>query len=324
MTRMTVIGATQAGLAEEMRRDPTVWILGEDVQDGGVYLQYRGFFEEFGGTRVVSTPISEGMIVNVGLGAAITGTRPIIEIRIADFVLCAMDELINQIAKIRYMFGGQTRVPLVVRMPYGLHGFSAAQHSQSHEAWFVHTPGLVVVAPATAADAKGLMKSAVRCDDPVVFFETRALWSTEEEVPPGDWVVPIGKAHLARSGRDVTLVSWSSIVPVALEAAEQLGKDGISVEVIDLRTLWPWDTEAVLESVGRTGRLVVAHQAVKVGGFGAEIAAVVSESLGRTLRSPVVRVGAPRIPVPYSPPLEGAYRVTKEKLIGGIRQAMAP
>ena len=209
MVGMTLIEATQTGLAEEMRRDPNVWVLGEDVREGGVYFQYLGFVDEFGGERVVSTPISEGMIMNVGLGAAITGTRPVVEIRIADFILCAMDELINQVAKIRYMFGGQTQVPLVVRLPCGLSGYSAAQHSQSHEAWFVHTPGLVVVAPATATDAKGLMKAAVRCDDPVVFFEPRSLWGTSEEVPADDSTVPIGEARLARRGTDATLVTWS-------------------------------------------------------------------------------------------------------------------
>jgi pyruvate dehydrogenase E1 component beta subunit len=320
---MTLIEATQAGLAEEMRRDQTVWVLGEDLQDGGVYLQYRGFFDEFGGNRVVSTPISEGMIMNVGLGAAITGTRPVVEIRIADFILCAMDELINQVAKIRFMFGGQTLVPLVVRMPSGLSGFSAAQHSQSHEAWFVHTPGLVVVAPATASDAKGLMKAAIRCDDPVLFFEARGLWSSAEEVEPGDWTVPIGKARVARPGDQVTVVAWSSAVTVALEAAEQLAEEGVSVEVIDLRSLWPWDTEAVLASVTRTGRLVVAHEAVQVGGFGAEICAVVAERLGGSLKGPLGRVGAPRVPVAYSPPLESVYRISKDKVAAEVRRVMA-
>ncbi len=323
MTGMSLIAATQAGLAEEMRRDPSVWILGEDVQEGGVYFQYRGFLDEFGAERVVSTPISEGMIMGVGLGAAITGTRPVVEIRIADFILCAMDELINQVAKIRYMFGGQTHVPLVVRMPCGLSGFSAAQHSQSHEAWFVHTPGLVVVAPATATDAKGLMKAAVRCDDPVVFFEPRSLWATTEDVPDDDCTVPIGEARLARRGTDVTLVTWSTTLPAALAAAERAGEEGLSVEVVDLRTLWPWDTETVLGSVRHTGRLVVAHEAVKVGGFGAEICAFVAERLGGDLKSPVGRVGAPRTPVPYSPPLEDAYRVTEEKVIQEIRRVTA-
>lgn len=322
MTGMSLIAATQAGLAEEMRRDPSVWVLGEDVQEGGVYLQYRGFLEEFGGERVVSTPISEGMIMSVGLGAAITGTRPVVEIRIADFILCAMDELINQVAKVRYMFGGQTHVPLVVRMPCGLSGFSAAQHSQSHEAWFVHTPGLVVVAPATATDAKGLMKAAVRCDDPVVFFEPRSLWATTEVVPDDDSMVPIGEARLARRGTDITLVTWSTTLPAALAAAERAGDEGISVEVVDLRTLWPWDTEAVLRSVRRTGRFLVAHEAVKVGGLGAEICAVIAERLGGELKSPVARLGAPRTPVPYSPPLEDAYRVTEQKLIQEIRRVM--
>jgi pyruvate/2-oxoglutarate/acetoin dehydrogenase E1 component len=323
MTEMSLIAATQAGLAEEMRRDPSVWVLGEDVQEGGVYLQYRDFLQEFGPERVVSTPISESMIMGVGLGAAITGTRPVVEIRIADFVLCAMDELINQVAKIRYMFGGQTNVPLVVRMPCGLSHYSAAQHSQIHEAWFVHTPGLVVVAPGTAVDAKALMKEAVRCNDPVVFFEPRSLWSKVEDVPAGDETVPIGKARVARSGSDVTLVTWSTTLPAAMAAAERAGEDGVSVEIIDLRTLWPWDTETVFESVRRTGRLVVAHEAVKVGGFGAEVCAAVAENLGGALKSGIVRVGAPRIPVPYSPPLEGTYRVTQDKVVDALRQVTA-
>ena len=322
MTGMSLIDATQAGLAEEMRRDPAVWVFGEDVQEGGVYGQYHGFLDEFGSERVVSTPISEAMMMSVGLGAAITGTRPVVEIRIADFVLCAMDELVNQAAKIRYMFGGQTHVPLVVRMPCGLTGFSAAQHSQSLESWFVHTPGLVVLAPATARDAKGLMKAAVRCEDPVVFFEPRSLWSTSEDVPAGDWTVPIGKARRAHRGNDVTLVTWSMVVPAAVAAAQEAGDEGISLEVLDLRTLWPWDTEAVLESVRRTGRLLVAHESVKVCGFGAEICALVAERLGGELKSPVSRVGAPRTPVPYSPVLEDAYRVTKAKLIQEIRRMM--
>ena len=321
-TQMTLIEATQAGLVEEMRRDPTIWVLGEDLREGGVRLQYRGFLDEFGDERVVSTPISEAMIMAVGMGAAMTGTRPVIEIRAADFVLCAMDELINQIAKARYMFGGQTNMPVVIRLAHGLNGFAAAQHSQSHEAWFVHTPGLVVVAPATAKDAKGLMKAAVRCDDPVVFFEPKSLWATIEDLSGDDELVPIGKASLARQGADVTLVTWSTTLPAALAAAEQAGNEGISVEVVDLRTLWPWDTEAVLDSVRRTGRLLVAHEAVKVGGFGAEICAVVAEMLGGQLKSPVARVGAPRIPVPYSPPLEAVYKVTEEILIREIRRVM--
>lgn len=323
MTRTTLIAATQAGLAEEMHRDPMVWALGEDLQEGGVYHQYDGFADEFGQERVVSTPISEAMIVGAALGSAITGARPVVELRISDFALCAMDELVNQVAKIRFMFGGQTEVPLVVRMPCGLTGYSAAQHSQSLEAWYIHTPGLVVVAPSTATDAKGLMKAAVRCDDPVIFMEPRSLWGTEEDLAPDDdGIIPIGKARTVRAGDDVTLVSWSMAMPAALAAANELEAEGTSVELIDLRSLWPWDEQAVMSSVERTRRLVVAHEAVRVGGFGAEVCAVVAEQCGHRLRAPAARVAAPRTPVPYSPPLEDAYRVTKEKIADQVRRIL--
>jgi acetoin:2,6-dichlorophenolindophenol oxidoreductase subunit beta len=320
MSEMTLIAATQAGLAEEMRRDPRIWCLGEDLARGGVFGQYAGFIEEFGPKRIVSTPISEAMIMSAGLGAALAGTRPVVEMRIADFTLCAMDELVNQVAKVRYMFGGQARAPMVIRMPHGLARFSAAQHSQSLEAWLVHIPGLVVLAPATAADCKGLMKAAIRSDDPVILFEPRSIWASKGEVPEGDDVTPIGVARVARRGDDVTLVSWSMTVPLALAAAEAAAREGLSVEVIDLRSLWPWDKGAVLASVARTRRAVIAHEAVKVAGFGAEIAATIGEELAGTLAAPVLRVGAPRIPVPYAPLLEDAYRVTSEKILAGLRQ----
>ncbi len=318
MSTQTIVEAVRAGLAEEMRRDPTVWALGEDIGVGGIYGQYKGLIDEFGPQRIVSTPISESLIMNAGLGAALAGTRPVIEMRIADFTFCAWDELTNQIAKVRYMFGGQCRAPLVVRMPHGLLRHGAAQHSQSFEAWLVHTPGLVVLAPSNAADAKACLKAAIRCDDPVALFEPKGLWNTAGEVPDGDIVAPIGKAHLARAGTDVTLVSWAMAVPCALAAAESLAAVGISVEVIDLRSLWPWDRDAVLASVRKTRRLVIAHEAVVVGGFGAEVAAVVAESLTGELLAPIVRVGAPRTPVPYSPPLESTFRVTAEKIHSAV------
>jgi pyruvate dehydrogenase E1 component beta subunit len=317
---MTVMEAGRQGLIEEMRRDTRVWALGEDLGQGGVFGQYGGLLQEFGAGRIVSTPISEAMIMSVGLGAAIAGTRPVVEMRISDFALCAMDELVNQMAKARYMFGGQAGVPVVVRMPQGVTRFSAAQHSQSLENWLVHIPGLVVVAPATAADQKGLLKSAIRADDPVVVFEPRALWPNEEEVPEGEILTPIGKARIARRGADVTLVTWSTAVPAAVAAAEFAGKDGIDCEVIDLRSLWPWDQEAVLGSVARTRRLVVAHEAVTVGGFGAEVVAHVLEQLETDLLAKPRRVGAPRIPVPYSPPLEAIYRITPEKILAALQQ----
>lgn len=320
MSEMTLIAATQAGLADEMRRDPRVWCLGEDLARGGVFGQYAGFIEEFGPKRIVSTPISEAMIMSAGLGAALAGTRPVLEMRIADFTLCAMDELVNQVAKVRYMFGGQARAPMVIRMPHGLARYSAAQHSQSLEAWLVHIPGLVVLAPATAEDCRGLMKAAIRSDDPVVLFEPRSIWASKGEVPDGDAPTPIGVARVARRGNDVTLVTWSMTLPVALAAAEAAAREGLSVEVIDLRSLWPWDKAAVLGSIARTRRAVIAHEAVKVGGFGAEIAATIGEELAGTLTAPVVRIGAPRIPVPYAPQLEDVYRVTSDRILAGLRQ----
>jgi len=314
-TTMTIAEAARDGLAEEMRRDPSVWALGEDLAPGGIFGTYKGLVEEFGPERIVSTPISESMIMNVGFGAALGGTRPVIEMRILDFALCAWDELINQIAKARFMFGGQTNVPVVVRLPQGIgRGFQAAQHSQSLEAWLVHTPGLVVLAPATAADEKGLLKSAIRCDDPVVMLEPKSLFSTTGEVPEGEYTTPIGEARIAREGNDVTLVTWSSLLPAVLAAAEKAAAAGVSVEVVDLRSLWPWDRARVLASAGRTKRALVAHEAVLVGGFGAEIAATITEELG----VPVARIGAPRIPVGYAPILENTYRVTAEKIFEAI------
>lgn len=320
MGQMTFIEAVRTSLAEEMRRDPSVWALGEDLAGGGLYGQYRGLIEEFGPQRIVSTPISEATIVGAGLGAALVGTRPVIEIRIADFVMCAMDELINQIAKARYMFGGQARVPVVVRMPQGILRNSAAQHSQSLEAFYAHMPGLVVIAPATPADSSGLLKSAIRSDDPVVFLEPKALWGQGGEVPTEAPVVPIGKARVAREGGDVTVVAWSAMVGVVLDAAEQAAASGISIEVIDLRTIWPWDYEAVISSVSRTRRLLIAQESVRAAGFGAEIAATIAEELGGELAAPVRRLGAPRAPVPFSPVLEERYRIDATAIVNATQQ----
>lgn len=319
-TTLTVAEAAREALAEEMRRDPTVWALGEDLAAGGIFGTYKGLIDEFGPQRIVSTPISESMIMQVGFGAALGGTRPVIEMRILDFALCAWDELINQIAKARFMFGGQTNVPLVVRLPQGIgRGFQAAQHSQSLEAWLVHTPGLVVIAPATAADEKGMLKTAIRSDDPVVLLDPKSLFGATGEVPAGEYTTPFGVARIAREGSEVTLVTWSSLVPAALEAAERAQAEGISVEVIDLRSLWPWDRDAVLKSAAKTKRALVAHEAVRVGGLGAEIAATITEELG----IPVARAGAPRIPVGYSPILENTYRLNAEKILEAIRSAVA-
>lgn len=324
MAQMTYLEAGRRALIEEMERDPRVWALGEDLGRGGVFGQYRELQAMFGEERIADTPISEACIMGAAVGAAMAGTRPVVEMRFSDFALCAVDELVNQAAKARFMFGGQMRVPLVVREPVGMWRSSAAQHSQSLEAWYAHIPGLVVVAPSTPSDNLGLLKSAIRCDDPVVFMEHKNLWPLEGEVPEGEHLVPLGRADVARAGRDLTLVTWSGMRHVSLAAAERLSGEGIEVEVIDLRTLWPWDRDAVLASVERTGRLLVVQEAVSVAGFGAEIAASVAEALHGRLKAPVTRLGAPRIPVAYAPPLEDRARVTAEQIEEAARRMTAP
>jgi pyruvate dehydrogenase E1 component beta subunit len=319
MATATYWEAGRDALAEEMRRDPLVWAVGEDLGRGGVFGQYKGLVEEFGPERISDAPISEAAIMGAAVGAAMMGTRPVVEMRFSDFALCAMDELVNQAAKARFMFGGQTRVPLVVREPIGMWRSSAAQHSQSLEAWYAHVPGLVVVCPSTPADNKGLLKTAIRSDDPVVFMEHKNLWGLSGEVPDGEHLVPFGAARIVRPGRDVTIVSWSAQVHVAAEAAEGLEAEGIDVELIDLRTLWPWDKARVLESVRKTGRLLVTHESVAVAGFGAEIAATVAEQLGPELKAPVRRLGSPRALIAYAPPVESALRVTSAAIADAVR-----
>ena len=319
MAIQSYLEAGRDALVEEMRRDPLVWAVGEDLGRGGVFGQYKGLVEEFGAERISDAPISEAAILGAAVGAAMMGTRPVVEMRFSDFALCAMDELVNQAAKARFMFGGQTRVPLVVREPIGMWRSSAAQHSQSLEAWYAHVPGLVVVCPSTPADTKGLLKTAIRSDDPVVFMEHKNLWGLAGDVPDGEHLVPFGEARIVRPGRDLTIVSWSAQVHVAAEAAESLAAQGIEVELIDLRTLWPWDKGRVLASVEKTGRLLVAHESVAVAGFGAEIAATVAEQLGPRLKAPVRRLGAPRTLIAYAPPLENAVRVTAAAIADAAR-----
>ena len=321
MARMTYLEAGRLALAEEMRRDRDVWAVGEDLGRGGVFGQYRGLVDEFGPDRISDAPISEAAILGAAVGAAMMGTRPVVEMRFSDFALCAMDELVNQAAKARFMFGGQARVPLVVRAPIGMWRSSAAQHSQSLEAWYAHVPGLVVVCPSTPADNKALLKAAIRCDDPVVYMEHKNLWGLEGEVSDDpDHVLPFGEARIVRKGRDVTIVSWSNQVHVAAEAAATLVQEGVSTEVIDLRTLWPWDKARVLASVRKTGRLLVTHEAVSVGGFGAEIAATVASEASASLRAPVRRLAAPRAPIAYAPPAEDAIRVTAAMTVQAVRE----
>jgi pyruvate dehydrogenase E1 component beta subunit len=313
MARLTYAQAACIALAEAMRADPRVVALGEDVGRGGIFAQYRGLAQEFGPERVIDTPISEATIMGAAVGMALNGLKPVVEMRVVDFALCSMDEVVNQAAKARYMFGGQGRVPLVARMPNGLWSASAAQHSQSLEAWFAHMPGLVVVTPATPADNHALLHAAIASGDPVIYMEHKELWGTEGDVPDGRRIA-LGTADIRRAGGDATLVTWSSTVHAALAAAESAAKRGLAVEVIDLRTIWPWDRDAVLASAAKTGRLLVAHEAVQAGGFGAEVVATVAEELG----IPVKRLGAPRIPVGYSKPLEDEARITPDKIVAAL------
>ncbi len=315
MARLNYAQAACAALREAMRADARVVVLGEDVGRGGVFGQYRGLQEEFGAARVIDTPISEATIMGAAVGMALAGLRPVVEMRLIDFALCAMDELINQAAKARYMFGGQRGVPMVARMPIGLWGGSAAQHSQSLEAWFAHIPGLVVVTPSSVQDNYSLLAASISCGDPVVYMEHKELWASEGEVEPGSGEA-LGKARVLRDGRDVTLVTWSSTVAPALEAAVLAAAQGLEVEVIDLRTLWPWDRDKVFASSAKTGRALIAHEAVQVAGFGAEIAASIAEHVGAKVR----RIGAPRIPVGYSKPLEDQARVGASSILAALRE----
>ena len=315
MKQITYLEAGREGLAEMMREDTSVWALGEDLGRGGVFGQYHGLQSEFGKDRIADTPISESCILGSAVGAAMMGTRPVVEMRFSDFALCAVDELVNQAAKARYMFGGQTRVPMVVREPSGLWRSSAAQHSQSLEAWYAHIPGLVVVMPSTPADNKTLLMESIRCNDPVVYLEHKSLWDLEGPIDDDAEILPIGKARIARPGKDVTIVSWSAMFHTSMEAAEGLAAKGVDSEVIDLRTLWPWDKKTVFESVRKTGHLVVVHEAVQVGGFGAEIAASVTENVFSDMKAAPLRIAAPRIPISYAPTMEDEVRITAKQII---------
>jgi len=323
MTRLTYALAAGEALAATMRADPSVVAVGEDLGRGGVFGQYRTraadgtlrpLQQEFGTARVIDTPISEANIMGAAVGMALAGLKPVVEMRIVDFALCGMDELVNQAAKNRFMFGGQGRVPLVARMPIGIWSASAAQHSQSLEAWFTHIPGLVVACPATPQDNHGLLTAALASGDPVVYLEHKELWGLEDDVDTAA-AVPLGRARIARAGGDLTLVTWSRTLHESLAAAATLAGEGIDAEVIDLRTLWPWDRDAVFASCAKTKRLLVAHEAVQAAGFGAEIAASVAEHTGCAVK----RLGAPRIPVGYSPALESESRVDAGKIAACAR-----
>ncbi len=320
---MTYADASLLALKQEMERDPRVWALGEDLgPEGGLAGQYKGLQAIFGKDRIVDTPISENMIMAAGVGAALSGTRPVVELRFADFGMCAADELVNQAAKNRYMFNGQSRVPVVVRQSIGMRGGTAAQHSQSTEAWWVHIPGLVVVAPSTPSDNHSMLKAAIRCDDPVVYLEHKSLWGMKGPVDAQAGPAELGKAEIVRAGGDITIVTWAGMRYECMTAAATLSGKGIGVDLIDLRTLWPWDRDAVLASVSRTGRLLIAHEAVRVGGFGAEVAAEIGELAWSKLKAPIRRLGAPRTPVPFSLPLEEAIRVMPAHIVAAAEEML--
>jgi pyruvate dehydrogenase E1 component beta subunit len=323
MTETTFVQAIAATLARAMREDERVIVLGEDVAEGGPYQATQGLSEEFGRERVLNTPISEGAVCGVAVGAAQAGLIPVVEIMFIDFITLALDQLVNQAAKAHYMSGGQLAVPLVLRTQGGTGGRAGAQHSQSLEAWLTHIPGLKVVMPSNAADAAGLLLSAIADPNPVVFIENKSMYFRREPVPEAPEPIPLGRARRLRTGTDVTIVALGRMVGDALTAADDLARDGIEAEVIDPRTLVPLDLKPIAESVRRTGRAVVAHEAVRTGGFGAELAAQLQDAAFDYLEAPIQRVGAPFTPVPLSPSLEDAYRPGAEEIASAGRQAIS-
>ncbi|MCP5281583.1 MAG: alpha-ketoacid dehydrogenase subunit beta [Rhodoferax sp.] len=314
MALMTYAEAAVRAVAREMEADRNVVVMGEDVGRGGIFAQYKGLQQQFGPERVIDTPISEAAILGAGVGMALAGLRPVVEMRVVDFALCGMDEMVNQAAKNRFMFGGQGRVPMVVRMPIGIWDSSAAQHSQSFESWFAHLPGVVVLCPGTPQDNYSMLRAALACGDPVVYMEHKTLWGVQGEVDESHEVV-LGSARTLRSGTHLTMVSWSRQASICAQACAQLAAQGVEVDLIDLRSIWPWDRDAVLQSCARTGRLMVVHEAIQAAGFGAEVAATAAEVTGCKVR----RLGAPRIPVGYAPVLEAQSRVDADAIVAAAR-----
>lgn len=321
MKTITYRDALKEALREEMQRDEKVFLMGEDIAEyGGAYKVTDGLFREFGKERVRNTPISEAAIIGTALGAAITGMRPVAELMYIDFTGVSMDQIVNQVAKIRYMVGGQLNVPLVIRTQGGAGRSSAAQHAQSLEAWFAHVPGLLVVMPSTPYDAKGLLKTAIRDDNPVMFIEHKLLYTEEGEIPEEEYTIPFGVADIKREGEDLTIVATSRMVLHTLAAAEELADEGIEAEVIDPRTLMPLDKETILDSVRKTNRLLIAHEAVGRGGFGAEIAALAAREAFDYLDAPIERVAAAPVPVPFAPVMEKFVIPDKDDIIESARR----
>ena len=321
---ITYLEAVREAMSQEMRVNEDVFILGEDIGVyGGAFGVTRGMIEEFGPERVRNTPISEAAIAGAAVGSALTGMRPILELQFSDFITIAMDQMVNQAAKTRYMFGGKGKVPMVLRTPSGSGTGAAAQHSQSLEAWMAHIPGLKVVQPSTAYDVKGLLKAAIEDDNPVIFYEHKLLYRTSSPVPEEPYKIELGKADIKREGTDVTIVATAIMVHKALEAALQLEKEGISVEIIDPRTIVPLDKETIINSVKKTGRLIVVHEAVQRGGIGGEIVSVVAESEAFDyLDAPIKRLGGKEVPIPYNPNLEKAAIPQVPDIIAAVRETV--
>jgi pyruvate/2-oxoglutarate/acetoin dehydrogenase E1 component len=323
MPKITFVESIRTTLREEMERDSSLMLIGEDIgRYGGIFGVTKGLLEEFGPNRVRATPISESAIIGSALGAAMTGIRTVAELMYVDFTTCAMDQIVNQVAKMRYMSGGKAKIPLVIRTQQGGGRGNAAQHSQSLEALFIHIPGLKVVMPSTPYDARGLLKTAIRDDNPAIFLEHKLLYSTKGDIPDSEYLIPFGKADIKRKGKDATIVAISYMVNEALKAAQHLSEEGIEVEVIDPRTLVPLDLETILQSVRKTNRIVVVHEGCKRGGIGAEIACNIMEAAFDFLDAPIERVGALNVPIPYSKPLETFVIPSEESIIRGVKKVL--
>lgn len=319
MPTLTYAQALNDALREEMHADPRVFLMGEDIgHHGGIFRVTKDLIDEFGAERVRDTPISESGFVGLGIGAALAGMRPVVELLFMDFALVAADQIVNQAAKLRYMSGGTVSVPIVIRAQQGGGRGNGAQHSQSFESWFAQVPGLIVVAPSTPGDAKGLLKSSIRAGNPVIFIEHKLLYNTKGEVPEEDYLLPIGKADIKRYGRDITIVSYSRTLLFALEAAEQLAQQGIEAEVIDLRTIEPLDMDTILESIRGTGRLLVVHESHNNCGLGAEIIARVGEQAPDRLITPARRLGAKHVPIPVAETLENAVLPQTDDIVRAV------
>lgn len=321
MRKIKMAAAIGEAMSQEMRIDKTVFLVGEDVGVlGGIFAVSDGMIQEFGAERVINTPISEAVLAGIGTGAAVSGYRPIIEIMFADFMGIVMDEIVNQAAKMRYMFGGKAKVPMVVRAACGAGLRAAGQHSQCLESWFTHIPGLKVVMPSNSYDAKGLLVSSIRDNNPVIFLEHKVLYDRDSDCSEELYTVPLGEANVIKEGTDVTIIAWAFMVEKSIQAATELEKEGISVELIDPRTLVPLDTKKILNSVKKTGRLVIVQEDYRTSGFAGEISAIVAEDIFNYLKGPIVRVTAPDTTIPFSPILEDEYIPSTEKIVSAVKK----